>query len=384
MMAHRTLRVAHLTSAHPRHDVRIFMKECRSLAAAGHEVHLVVADDAPDEFKDGVHIHGVGRSHGRLARATEATRRVLKGAIDIDAEVYHLHDPELLPVSAALGARGACVVFDAHEDLPKQVMGKHYIPQAIRAVVSTGVRAFEWSICRSLDAIVTATPVIRDKFLADNPVTIDVNNYPWMGELDGGADASWSQKQREVCFIGGMTTIRGVRQLVQAIDQSTSAATLVLGGSFQEPGLEAALRKEPGWARTRAAGQLDRAQVRDVLSRSMAGLVTFLPLPNHTDAQPNKMFEYMSAGLPVIASHFPLWRSIIEGNDCGLCVDPEDPAAIATAIDRLVGDPALARRLGDNGRAAVRTTYNWEAEQQKLIALYDRLPARRLRARRPA
>jgi glycosyltransferase involved in cell wall biosynthesis len=124
--------------------------------------------------------------------------------------------------------------------------------------------------------------------------------------------------------------------------------------------------------------------VREVLSHAMAGLVTFLPLPNHVDAQPNKMFEYMSAGLPVIASHFPLWREIIEGNDCGLCVDPEQPAEIAAAIDRLVGDPTFARRLGDNSRAAVRRTYNWEAEQLKLIALYDRLPARRLRPRRSA
>jgi glycosyltransferase involved in cell wall biosynthesis len=379
MKAQRSLRVAHLTSAHPRHDVRIFMKECRSLATAGHEVHLVVADDAADEVRDGVHIHGVGLSRGRLARATEATRRVLRGAMAVDADVYHLHDPELLPVAAALKARGTCVVFDAHEDLPKQVMGKHYIPGALRGLLSTGVRAFERSICRSLDAIVTATPVIRDKFLGDNPVTIDINNYPWMGELDAGPDVGWPQKRREVCFIGGMTSIRGVRELVQAMALSTSSVTLVLGGTFQEPGLEAALQAEPGWARTRAAGQLGRAQVREVLSHAMAGLVTFLPLPNHVDAQPNKMFEYMSAGLPVIASHFPLWREIIEGNDCGLCVDPQKPAEIAAAIDRLVSDPALARRLGDNGRAAVRSTYNWEAEQNKLIGLYDRLPARRLR-----
>jgi glycosyltransferase involved in cell wall biosynthesis len=372
------MRIAHLTSAHPRHDVRIFMKECRSLAAAGHDVHLVVADDEPDEIKDDVFIHGVGRSNGRFARATQATRRVLRGAIEVDADVYHLHDPELLPVAAALKARGACVVFDAHEDLPKQVLGKHYLWKSVRGAISKGVRVFEWSICRSLDAIVTATPVIRDKFLRDNPCTVDINNFPWIKELTTEA-IGWEHKAPEVCFIGGMTSIRGVPELVEAMARVASPTRLVLGGTFQEPGLEDRLRGLPGWSRVKPLGQIGRAQVRDVLSRSMAGIVTFLPLPNHIDAQPNKMFEYMSAGIPVIASHFPLWRDIVEGNECGLCVDPEKPADIAKAIDRLVADPALAQRLGDNGRRAVVKTYNWEAEQQKLIALYERLPARSMR-----
>jgi glycosyltransferase involved in cell wall biosynthesis len=94
-------------------------------------------------------------------------------------------------------------------------------------------------------------------------------------------------------------------------------------------------------------------------------------MPNHIDAQPNKMFEYMSAGLPLIASDFPLWREIVEGNDCGVCVDPADPAAIAEAIDRLVENPDLARRMGENGQRAVHERYNWAIEEKKLLALYD-------------
>ena len=132
----------------------------------------------------------------------------------------------------------------------------------------------------------------------------------------------------------------------------------------------------PGWQRVNALGFLDRAGVRDVLGRSMAGLVTLHPVINYIDALPVKMFEYMSAGIPVIASDFPLWREIIAGNDCGLLVDPLNPAAIAEAIDTLVSNPTMAQRMGENGRRAVEERYNWGIEEQKLMAFYERILAK--------
>ena len=120
-------------------------------------------------------------------------------------------------------------------------------------------------------------------------------------------------------------------------------------------------------------GFVDRDRVRQVLSRSMAGLVTLHPIINYIDALPVKMFEYMSAGIPVIASDFPLWREIIQGDDCGLLLDPLNPAAIAHAIDYLVSHPEEAQRMGKNGRTAVETKYNWTMEEKKLLAFYDNI-----------
>jgi glycosyltransferase involved in cell wall biosynthesis len=111
--------------------------------------------------------------------------------------------------------------------------------------------------------------------------------------------------------------------------------------------------------------------VAKILENSLAGIVTFLPSPNHLEAQPNKMFEYMSAGIPVIASDFPLWREIISGNDCGLLVNPLKPLEIAGAIDYLVNNPAEAKRMGRNGRLAVIEKYNWPMEEKKLLRFYD-------------
>jgi glycosyltransferase involved in cell wall biosynthesis len=102
-------------------------------------------------------------------------------------------------------------------------------------------------------------------------------------------------------------------------------------------------------------------------------VVVFKPAANHVRAQPTKLFEYMSAGLPVIASNFPLWREIVERNNCGICVDPLSPAALAEAIRWLIQHPDAAREMGANGRRAVRTTYNWEPEGRKLTTLYRSL-----------
>lgn len=364
-------RVAHLTSVHGRKDIRILMKQCRTLAAHGYDVTLVVADGNGDEHVDGVTITDVGKLTGRLNRMFVTSRKILGRAIALDADIYHLHDPELIPAGLKLKSMGKIVVFDSHEDTPSQLLGKPYLSPVSRHTLSIAFSLFERYACSKFDAIVTATPFIREKFLKINPLVVDVNNFPMIGELDGGL--SWTPKAQEVSYVGGIGAIRGVRQLVQACALLRSPTRLNLAGQFSEPTVEAEVSRLPGWARVNNLGFLDRTRVRDLMGRSLAGIVTFLPLPNHLDSYPTKMFEYMSSGIPVIASRFPLWRKIIEGNQCGICVDPLDPDAIAAAIDYFASHPDTARTMGENGRRAVVKEYNWDAQATKLTDLYGNL-----------
>lgn len=367
------IRVVHLTTVHSRKDIRILLKQCASLASKGFDTQLIVADGLGDASVDGVSVHDVGAPRGRFDRIVNAPGRIFKKALAVDAALYHLHDPELIPIGLRLKRHGKRVIIDFHEDVPQQLLSKPYLHPKFSWAVSRAFAVYERYACRQVDGLIAATPHIRDKFLAMGIKTFDINNFPLLGELD--AHVPWNAKSTEVCYVGGISRIRGIEDVITAFDHVRSGVRLNLCGRFSDPELERACKALPGWQAVNELGFVDRQVVRKTLGRSVAGLVTFHPLPNHMEAQPNKMFEYMSAGVPVIASNFPLWREIIGSNQCGLCVDPKDPTAIADAIEYLVQHPDAARRMGENGRRAILERYNWSVEEKKLFQVYDEILA---------
>lgn len=370
-MKHSSIRVAHLTSVHPRFDTRIFLKECVSLSSTDYLVALIVADGLGDETKENVHIYDVGKFNGRWNRIWRAPQRIYHKALELEADIYHLHDPELLPIGIKLKRLGKKVIFDAHEDFPKQLLSKPYLKGWIKKPLSLVAGWYERKACKRLDAIVTATPYIREKFAAFHHHVLDVNNFPILGEL---AAANTDRDNAScVCYVGAIDEVRGIRQMVQAMHYVQPGVSLTLGGNLEQSGLRASLESEPAWHRVQALGFLNRQQVKEVYLDSFAGLVVLHPISNYLDALPVKMFEYMSAGLPVIASNFPLWREIVEGNNCGLCVDPLKPEEIARAISFLHDNPDIAREMGVNGQHAVVDKYNWQQEEKKLLELYEQL-----------
>lgn len=320
---------------------------------------------------NGVVIKDVGPPKGRLDRIFKVTRRVFHQCMLLDSDIYHFHDPELIPVGLRLKRKGKKVIFDSHEDVPKQLLGKPYLNNFFRAVVSALYSSYESFASRKFDAIVAATPFIRDKFKKLNSNVVDVCNFPILGELLPRLETDSVRKS--VCYVGGISVDRGARESVLAIGLVKAFVRLELAGRFSEKNLNAELSSYPGWSRVDELGFIDRGGIKNVMSRSIAGLVTLHPAVNYVDALPIKMFEYMSAGIPVVSSDFPLWREIVEGNDCGLCVDPLNPQAIADSIDFLVENPGRARQMGLNGQRAVNDIYNWSVEESKLFRLYSAL-----------
>lgn len=365
-----TFSIAHLTTVHPRWDSRI-IKMTSSLVRSGFIVKLILADGKGSQIRDGINIVDVGYFNGRLNRIFNGTRMVLKEALRINADIYHIHDPELLTIAIKLVLKGKKVVFDSHEDVPNQILSKPYLTRPLLFLISKFYSIFEFLVCKRLTAIITATPKIRDKFLKINKNVIDINNYPILTEFS--SIKNHNSKRNAICYLGGISLERGINELVDSLSLTKSNVTLNLVGEFSEPKVKQALKLRKNWSFVRDYGFLNRTGIKKVFSNSFVGIVTFHPLPNHIDAQPNKMFEYMSAGIPVIASDFPLWREIVEDNHCGLCVDPLSPDKIAEAIDYIFINNKEAKVMGKNGRNAVKRKYNWANEEKKLIYFYYRI-----------
>lgn len=363
------IRICHITTVHPRYDVRIFHKECRSLDA-DYEVHLIVADGKGDEVAEGIHLHDIGKPSGRRERMSKFSKLAYQKAIGIDADLYHFHDSELLPTGKKLAGRGKLVVYDSHEDLPRQILTKPWIPKILRGVVSAVTEKVENYFVRRMTAVIAATPHIQDRFrkVTKRPVGC-VCNYPILDEITACGD--WNSKSRFVCYVGGIFVERGIREMVQAADKS--AVDLKLAGKFSPESLQEEMQKEKGWERVDYRGFIGRQEINRLLAESMAGLLLLHPLPSYVDSLPIKLFEYMSAGIPVICSDFPLWRNIVEKNHCGLCVNPFDTDAAAEAIRKVVENVDFARELGANGRKAAVEKYSWTSQAEVLKAFYKSL-----------
>lgn len=368
------MKVCHLTSVHSANDTRIFIKECQSLQNAGHEVYYVVPN-VEDSEKAGVKIRGINSAaKGQLDRMRNTTKQVYLKALEINADVYHFHDPELIPIGLKLKAKGKKVIYDVHEDVPEQVLSKQWIPKPLRRFISMMVKSYEKYASKKFDAISTATPTIAERFKGYNENTITIHNYPLLDELSADYNDKVEDSKNTALYIGGIYVLRGIKEMVQAVEKLNEEipCTFVLAGSFAPPALEDEVRNMTGFKYTDFKGFLDRDGVKKALAKADMGLVLLHPEPRFIVSLPIKMFEYMSAGVPVIASNFPIWQEIVENNNCGICVDPLKVNEIAEAMKWILENPEEAAQMGRNGRHAVETIYNWEAESKKLVEIYQK------------
>jgi len=366
------VKVCHMTSAHDSDDVRIFKKECVSLAQAGYDTYLVAKGDSREE--SGVHVIGVGTApESRIRRMTEFANRVYKEALETDADIYHLHDPELLPYAVKLKKRGKKVIFDSHENHAAQIREKEYLPVLARETVSRLYRIRETWLVSKLDAVIV--PCTFDGvniFEGRARRTCFIANYPRLEDFYNRYDPD-AQKTNDVCYVGGLTYERGIYHLVKAVYKA--GKRLLLVGSFSNGEFEARVRALPEFSCVDYMGSISNSRVAEVLQSCRVGANTLLDIGqyHHIDTFGVKVFEYMSMGIPVLLPDYPYMREMVEKYGFGICVKTDDTDDISQAICFLTDNPDKVCSMGQNGRRAVEIEFNWSTQEKKLLELYSTL-----------
>ncbi len=370
-------KVCILTSIHMPFDGRVFHKEARSLAKAGYDVTLIARHDR-EEVVGGVRVVPLPEAKSRLQRMTKVIRRLYRLAVRAEADVYHFHDPELMIVGLRLKRRGKKVIWDAHEHYPNSILDKYYIARPLRRLISRSFDLFERVVVRHFDYVIYTTPLVGARYATMKVRSGRVENYPIVGR----SESLPRQPQEKIVYLGGMSRIRGLVEVVQAFAEVVKKHRtwkLCLVGSCSPASFETELRdlvrKLGIEANVEFIAWVPYDEKEKLSSQAAMGVITYLPYSNNTSCLPNKLFDYMLVSLPVIASNFPLYREVVEGSQCGLIVDPSRPQEIAAAMEYLIEHPDEARRMGNNGRRAVLEKFNWEKESQQLLRIYDEVLA---------
>lgn len=340
------------------------------------DVALFVQDGCGDETDtSGFHVFDTGPRLARIKRMSLGGLRMFRAVVKARPLIAHFHDPELLPWAMLMRLFGIKVIYDVHEDYPEAVAQNFRLPALARRVMPPFVRLSEWLGGHVLNGIVAVTPKIAGRFPVSK--TVLIRNWPLIEEYHKPDDRPMRDRPSAVAYIGTVTRNRNIIGMLAAVQIARECdAVLHLAGQFTVSQDEAVARQHPGWAHVRFDGWVSRDGVADILSSARAGLVVLRPIPHEMVTYPIKLFEYMAAGLPVIASDFPLWRQIVEGAGCGLLVDPENPEAIAAAIRWVIQHPDEAQAMGERGREAVLKKYNWAEEAAELVRFYERLGVR--------
>lgn len=370
-----TIKVCHISSAHSRYDTRIFLKECTSLAKAGYDVTFLVADNKQAEIKNNVKIVSASNVFAsRLKRILTSPKMMLKKAIEINADIYHLHDPELLLLALKLKKNGKKVIFDSHEDYISTIKEKTYIPKIIRGLISNFYKTYELYVCRKIDAVVCCYHWTKERLEQYNIRCDLIFNFPiitpYMSVLnkDNGI--------KHIVYAGGISPQWNHETVIMALKKCINIRYLLAGRCYDE--YLDKLKKTPGWENVDFYGQLSYDKIiNELYPKAFCGVALLGYIAQTKGKVGNlsntKLFEYMMMGMPVICTDFELWEEIIIKWNCGICVNPYNSESVADAIKYFANNINKAQEMGENGRRAVLEEFNWGIEEKKLFALYNKL-----------
>ena len=374
-------KVCHLVSKHKMNDMRVFEKECKSLAKGGFDVTLVgFGEQAKEETIDGVKcISLYCPIKNNLELLLKRNRLTYKAALKVDAEIYHIHEPELLPVGKKLKRKGKIVIFDSHEYYGWQLRDNIHkikivnVPASFMKTIGNLYMRYEKRVCMKLDAVIQVCTMNGiDYFEGRCKRTLFIRNLPDISDYTRKYEISF-ENPISVSMIGGITKERGVTQLVKAAGKAD--ATLNLAGNFIPKSYEDELKQLAEYKNVNYRGFLNKEGMISLLEETAIGASTLLNIGQYDkiDTFPTKVYDYMAMKLPVIISSTNFAKEMNDKYNFAICVDPNNPDEIAQAVIWIKEHPQEAKKMGENGRKIIENEWNWGKESQKLLDFYNEL-----------
>lgn len=361
--------ICHISTVHQLYDDRIFYKECLSLTETGRKVFLVVQHDKREDIK-GVSIIPLPSYSSRIKRFFSGGRKALSAALETRASVCHFHDPELLLVGVLLRLRGRKVIYDVHENYSQQILYKEWIAAKwLRFLIAGCFRITEIFCCLFFNAVITVTEDIRDRFPSKK--TYLLRNFPVMPDLSRCVPAERPGEKMILIYTGGLSRVRGIKELVQAMDCLDDRFILWLVGAFDDDTYQTECEQSPGWNKVTYFGYKRHDEVYNYVLSADIGISLLYPIRNYLTSLPVKVFEYMAMKKPVIMSDFIYWKEYFAS--CARFTSPQNPQRIADTIIQLASDKQAMAELGKAGYDKIIDEFSWNKEKEVLFHIYDQL-----------
>jgi len=374
------MRVCHISTVHPVGDARIVYRMCSALAERGVSVVMIAKGKAPiDESL--VRMSSWNEqilNSGRFKRIGLA----LRAALAENADIYHFHDIELIPMALALKVLrpGRAVVYDVHEDYPAFMKEKYWLPKPLRPFASWAVRCANFVTGLCVDGIVTADPGVQKSFeTCGKEKTMVYYNFPLLSMFKPGAPLD-SDGKTDLVYVGGMSDRAGTFVLLDALSllatEGTRPTVRLAGYTDGEAGQRAVqkgIESRGLQAQVEFRGRIPYSEVPGWIRSGRIGLVTLQAIPKFMKNIPSKMFEYWACGRPVIASNLPPIRPFLFDGKNGLLFDPSSPSALAHAIRSLLQRPEELEAMGQYGRELIFSNWNNDRQIDGLIRFYHQI-----------